>query len=298
MGKISDALDKIGSLDGIEDSDANNIQEHLKDPAPSKALSDNAVENLINSTEVGGRLEKTIAESASADAASSLVVDTIVKSGEVNREWDDRLFKAVNNDLVMPEIFNKLCTVIMQPPDGRLPPKTVMVASSIPKEGKSFITANLGVSFANGEGSHCVMVDCNLRNPSLAHSFGLKQKRGLVDYLKEQQELASLTQETSLQKLSILPSGNTPYNPAELLISSRIGALIHDLSKMYEDCTIIFDSPPLLTAAESIVLADKVDAIIMVVRQGRAKKAEAERFVDVVNNNKILGIVFNDVPID
>ncbi len=67
---------------------------------------------------------------------------------------------------------------------------------------------------------------------------------------------------------------------------------------MYEDYTVIFDSPPLLMAEESIILADTVDAIIMVVRHGVTKRTEVKRFVDVVDKAKVLGIVFNDLPKD
>ena len=265
MGKISDALDRIDSLEEIG----------IVDPRPGN---------------------DQIEESIPPETSSVIAIKKDVNSVEVNGKWDDRLFKAVNYNSKMVEVFKILKSKILHPPDGRHPPKSIMVSSSIRKEGKSFITANLGVSIANTMDRHCLLVDCDLRHPTLAQSLGINPKYGLADYLRDQVELADVIVKTPLQMLSVLPSGVVPENPAELLSSSRMHAFYDEISNMYEDSIIVFDSPAMFIAAESMVLAGKVDAIILVVRQGRAKNTEVQRFVDAVDETKILGIVFNDLP--
>ena len=265
MGKISDALEKIDSLEELR---------------------------IVNSQDGKGQIE----ESVISEASSAIAIEEDANPVRVNGKWDDRLLKAINNNSKLPKVFQTLRSTIIHHIDGKKIPKSIMVGSSMPGEGKSFITANLGVSFANSMDQHCLLVDCNLRNPTLAHAFGIYQKYGLVDYLIDQVDLAEVVIETSVPKLSILPSGAIPNDPAKLLSSPWMQAFIEEVSNRYEDSTIIFDSPPMLMADESIALAGQVDAIVMVVRQGTAKKNEAKRFIDVVDKTKILGIVFNVLP--
>ena len=263
MGKISDALEKLGSLEGTGIVDR---WEGEKDPQLSKSPGD----------------------------PSKIAIEKDTRSVESNRNWDKRLLKAVNNGSKMIEVFDALRSTVLYPPDGRAVPRSIMVASSIAQEGKSFIAANLGVSLTRVNDTFCLLLDSNLRNPTLASSFGIQYQHGLSDYLMGQGELSELPVETSLDKLSVLPSGAVHKRPEELLDSPRMYTFIDDLASRYADHTIIVDSPPLLLAAESLALADQVEAIILVVRRGRARKSEVQQFIDAVDKRKILGTVFND----
>jgi exopolysaccharide/PEP-CTERM locus tyrosine autokinase len=213
-------------------------------------------------------------------------------------EWDERLFKAVNDDSYLPEVFKSLRSKILHPLDGGKVPKTIMVTSAIPKEGKSFITANLGISLAHGMDQHSLLVDCDLRKPMLAKMFGLDNRVGLVDYLRDDIALSELIEKTPIKTLSLLTSGKPPANPAELLGSTKMSSLVEELSGRYEDRIIIFDSPPMLVATESSVLAGQVDAIILVVRQSTSGKAQIQKLIDTIGTERILGIVFNDQTIN
>ena len=157
-------------------------------------------------------------------------------------------------------MFKALRSRILHPLDGDTAPKTIMVTSAVPKEGKSFITANLGISLAHGMDQHSLLVDCDLRKPVLAKMFGLDNRVGLVDYLRDDVPLSELIVKTPVKTLSVLTSGKSPANPAELLGSTRMSALVDELSGRYDDRVIIFDTPPMLVAAESSVLAGQVDA--------------------------------------
>lgn len=208
--------------------------------------------------------------------------------------WDNRLFRAVNEDIAIPEIFKILRTRILHPQSPAVVPKTIMVTSTVPKEGKSFVSSNLGISLAHGMDQHSLLVDCDLRRPTLAPLFGLSGAYGLVDYLRGDLQLPDVLKNTVVNKLSLLPSGSPPVNPAELLSSSRMRALIEELSSRYDDRLIIFDTPPIKAAAESGVLAQIVDTVILVVREGVSKKADIQQAIDIIGKGKILGIVYND----
>ena len=264
MGKIAEALEKAGYQEGVEQSDeivAQKPPEIHQDPVlPSNRKPDKKAEPVKIS---GGR-------------------------------WDERLFKAVNDDVYLPEVFKVLRSRILHPKDGSAVPKTILVTSAVPKEGKSFVTANLGISLAHGMDQHALLVDCDLRKPVMASMFGINASKGLVDYLRDQVPLSELISKTTMKKLSILTSGKPAVNPAELLSSSRMYELVEELSSKYEDRISIFDSPPILVAAESSVLAGQVDAVILVVRQGGANTTEIQKVVDKIGPERILGIVFND----
>ena len=104
------------------------------------------------------------------------------------------------------EEFRVLRSKILVPQDGRPVPKSIMVTSALPSEGKSFISANLGISLAHGVDQHSLLVDCDLRFPSVARLFGVpSEKSGLADYLQDRSELPGLIRKTSVEKLSILP---------------------------------------------------------------------------------------------
>lgn len=268
MGKLTEALEKAGYQEGIKQSVESCAQELPE----------------ITQTSISTSVPKSDKKSETSKALCG--------------RWDERLFNAVNDDAYLPEVFKVLRSRILHPKDGGATPKTIMVTSAVPKEGKSFITANLGISLAHGMDQHSLLVDCDLRKPSLAGMFGIDESMGLVDYLRDHVNLSELISKTSMKKLSILTSGKPAVNPAELLSSSRMHALVEELSNRYEDRIIIFDSPPILVAAESSVLAGQVDAVVLVVRQGGASSTDIEKVIEIIGSERIIGIVFNDRTIN
>ncbi|MBU1567194.1 MAG: polysaccharide biosynthesis tyrosine autokinase [Proteobacteria bacterium] len=208
-------------------------------------------------------------------------------------KWDNRLVRAVNFSGEVAESFRVLRSKILRPQDGSKAAKTIMVASVLPREGKSFVAANLGVALAQCVDQYSLLVDCDLRLPSLAGLFGMSQRRGLVDYLKNKTDISTLIRKTSMEKLSILASGVPPANPAELLGSTRMHKLIEELSSRYPDRFVIFDSPPLRVASESMILAQVVDGVVLVVRHGVSTRALIEQAIVDIGKQKIIGVVFN-----
>jgi len=264
MGNLSNLLEKVGDQAEVKRSETNDVppSQEIKQPSalPSLPIKDKR-----------------------AEAPKAL-----------GRRWDERLYKAINDDLSLPEVFKILRSRILHPLDTTATIKTIMVTSAVPREGKSFVTANLGISLAQGVDQHSLLVDCDLRRPSLAGLFGMAENAGLVDYLRDHVKLPELIGKTVVQKLSILASGTPPDNPAELLSSSLMRSLVEELSCRYEDRIIIFDSPPMMVAAETSVLAGLVDGVILVVRQGVSRKTEIQKVIDTIGKDRIIGIVFND----
>jgi len=144
--------------------------------------------------------------------------------------------------------------------------------------------------------NYALMLDCDLRRPSLAQLFGLPNDAGLVDHLQDHIDLSLLIRKTGQAKLSLIPSGKPPRNPSELLDSSRMVALINELAERYQDRIILFDSPPNIIASETTILAKHVDGVILVVRYGASKREQVKKFVDTIGPDKVLGLVFNAYP--
>lgn len=211
--------------------------------------------------------------------------------------WDERLVKVTTQGSREAESFRMLRSKILYPGEGKKVPRTIMVVSAAPSEGKGFVTANLGISLARGMDQHSLIVDCDLRRPSLARLFGLSNEFGVVNCLQEGRNVSELLQKTSIDKLSILGSGKSPANPAELLGSSRMEALIEELGERYEDRFVIFDCAPGQVAPESFVLAKRVDCVVVVVRYGRSNRNHVKKLVDTIGRDKIIGIVFNGLEI-
>jgi protein-tyrosine kinase len=190
------------------------------------------------------------------------------------------------------EQYKMLCSQIMFPGD-RSVPRTVMVTSAIPGEGKSVVASNLAISIALGKNEHVLLIEADLRRPSLAKLFGLKNSRGLSDYLLEDDQLSHLLCQTRVDKLTLLPAGKLPRNPYELLSSERMKGLLEEVRNRYDDRYVILDSTPAQVAAETRVLSKFIDGIIMVVRYGKTSRKLIQQTVEKVGKEMFLGVVFN-----
>ena len=174
-------------------------------------------------------------------------------------------------------------------------PKTIMVTSATSGEGKTFVSANLAISISHELHTHALLVDCDLRNPSLAQWFGLKGEKGLSDYLVGNGNSPEYFLKTSVEKLSILSGGTIQDNPTELLGSKKMEALIYELKHRYNDRYLILDSTPLLATTEPEVLAKLVDGIIIVVRAGITPRETVQQAIGSLKKEKIVGVILNDI---
>ena len=191
------------------------------------------------------------------------------------------------------EQFRLLKNNILFPEKGN-PPKTIMVTSASPHEGKSFVAANLAVSIAQSIDEYVLLMDCDLRSPTIHTFFGYADKeQGLSDYLTNSIPLSSVLKKASVNKLTILTAGRIPSNPSELLSSDQMRRLLHEVKLRYNDRYVIIDTPPPYMTSETNAIARFVDGIILVVRQGKTRTKEVADILDIYGREKILGVVTN-----
>jgi exopolysaccharide/PEP-CTERM locus tyrosine autokinase len=195
---------------------------------------------------------------------------------------------------IATEQFRKLRTHLLRG-DGTRSLKTIMVTSATEKEGKSTVAANLATGIAHDLHIHALLVDCDLRNPTIGSWFGIKDGKGLSEYLTGDGEIPDLLRKTEVERLSILPGGAVQDNPTELIGSKKMGALIQELKSRYDDRYVILDSMPLLSTAEPEVLAKWVDGIVIVVRAGVTPRETVQQAIRNLDKEKIIGVVLNDV---
>lgn len=172
---------------------------------------------------------------------------------------------------------------------------TIMVTSSDIGEGKSITAINLAVAMSNEIDCTVLLVDGDLRNPSIHKYFGVKSKYGLGDYLMGRAELQDVLIKTGIGKLVILPGGEPPENAAELLSSEKMKMLVHEMRLRYKDRYVIFDSSPLLVAADTLSLGSYMEGIIFVIQEGRTSQKTAMQSISLMKGWNILGVVFNNV---
>ncbi|MBS3758357.1 MAG: polysaccharide biosynthesis tyrosine autokinase [Desulfobacterales bacterium] len=214
-----------------------------------------------------------------------------------DERWDERLRLSTDPHSQIFESFRSLRARLLYSESGQNP-RTLLITSVMPGEGKGFVCANLGIVLSQDIEHHALMLDCDFRRPSLARLFGLGNETGLVDYLQDSVDLSLLIRKTGQPKLSLLPSGRPPRNPSELLSSSRMISFVEAAKDRYQDRIVIFDSAPSHFASETRVLAKHIDGVILVVRHGMAKKEDVKKFVDAIGSEKILGLVYNGCPED
>lgn len=190
------------------------------------------------------------------------------------------------------EQFRMLRTNVLFPKSGK-PARSILVASTAPSEGKSFVAANLAISIAQNVDKHVLLMDCDMRKPSVHKLFGFGPIAGLSDYLMRGQSLSSLIQRSFIDRLSILPGGAPPVNPAELLSSGRMKDLLREVSQRYNDRFIVIDSPPIQLTAESKVLAKFAHGVLLVARFGRTDIKTALGVINKIGSEKFIGIVGN-----
>lgn len=206
----------------------------------------------------------------------------------------------INNKLIVlsspesfeAESFKHLRAQILFSKDGERP-RTIMVTSAMPGDGKTFVAANLAASIAQGIDDYVLLVDCDLRRSSLHKMFGLSNRDGLHEYLRNEKDLPELLIKTSINKLSFLPAGSIPHNPSELLASSDMKAFLEEVRDRYDDRLIILDTPPSQLLAETNILSNFVDGIVFVVRENITPSDMVRKAVLSFNKEKLIGIVVN-----
>ena len=217
---------------------------------------------------------------------------TTIEVMKVRPETNQKVVILSAPDSIDAEYFRLLRAQLLFPKEGKAP-RTIMITSSFPAEGKSYVAANLAASIALGVNEHVLLVDCDLRMPSQHRMFGCPANHGLTDYLSRGRALSELIVGTGVDKLSLLSAGSSRPNPTELLSSQAMKAFLEEVAQRYDDRYIVIDSSPSRVTAEANIMANFVDGIVFVVMAGKAPRDAVKKSIETLGKDKILGIVFN-----
>ncbi|MGA8761518.1 MAG: polysaccharide biosynthesis tyrosine autokinase [Candidatus Sulfotelmatobacter sp.] len=196
----------------------------------------------------------------------------------------------------MAESYRALRTSLLLSNLGA-PPKVIMVTSALPQEGKTTTSINCAVVLAQ-KGVRVLLIDADLRRPSIHKTLGLGPRSGLSNVLTGSATLEqAITRAPILPNLSVLPAGTPPPNPAELLASTNMRDVLAELGEQYDH--IVIDTPPTLSVTDAVVLSPRADAIVLVIRSGQTTKQALRRSRDVLMqvNAKVSGVLLNAVDL-
>ena len=170
---------------------------------------------------------------------------------------------------------------------------SLLITSANAREGKTFTAINLAMSISQEVDHTVLLVDADLRSPSIHEYFGLDVEAGLADYLLRRAEVQDLLINPGVEKMVILPAGRGLPNSSELLGSSQMQSLAQEMKARYPDRFIIFDSPALLDGADALVIANFVDGVLLVVEEEKTTQKELREALDLLSGKKIIGIILN-----
>jgi capsular exopolysaccharide synthesis family protein len=196
----------------------------------------------------------------------------------------------------MAESYRALRTSLLLSNLGS-PPKVIMVTSALPQEGKTTTSINVAVVLAQ-KGVRVLLIDADLRRPSIHKTLGMGPRSGLSNVLTGSTTLEQAISRTPiLPNLYILPAGTPPPNPAELLASSNMRDMLAQLREQYDH--VVVDTPPCLSVTDAVVLSPRADAVVLVIRSGQTTKQSLRRARDIFAqvNAKLIGVLLNAVDL-
>jgi len=194
------------------------------------------------------------------------------------------------------EAFRSLRTAVLFTARGA-PPKVVVVTSAVAAEGKTVGSLNLATALAEA-GSRVLLLEADLRHPRCHRTLGIDAARGLASVLAGQEELESVIHSLEAPRLSFIPAGAVPPNPAELMSSARMREIVASLRSRYD--FVIIDTPPVLPVTDAVVLAREADAVVLVVRGHGTPSGLVREARDrlLMTGAPLLGVVVNDVDLN
>jgi len=172
--------------------------------------------------------------------------------------------------------------------------RVIMLTSAGPGEGKSTTASNLAVAYAQSD-KKVLVIDADLRKPTMHHTFMKTNRWGLSNVVSGQSAPAEVIVETHVHNLFLMPSGPVPPNPSEMLASKRMTAMLEELKESFD--VIIIDTPPALAVTDAQVVATKVDGVLIVIDYGKVKREAAMKVKANLQhvNARMLGVVINNV---
>ena len=199
------------------------------------------------------------------------------------------------SDNKIANTFRDLRTKLIQKSQGKN--FIAMITSCIPGSDSSSIAINLATAFSFDESKTSLLIDCNLNEPKIDKMLGITVDKGLTDYLEDDSiDVTKIIHKTGIKRLRMLPAGSSRETATEYFTSIRMRELMTDLLNRYSDRYIFLDAAPIADSADSRILAELCDFIILVVPYGVATKNRIQASADAIGPDKLLGVIFNDIP--
>ncbi len=193
------------------------------------------------------------------------------------------------------QAFREIRTKILQRTKGRN--GVIMVTSVTGGGGSTFVSLNLGAAFAFDAGKTALLIDCNLRNPWLQKLLKAESPPGLMDYLENKDvDLAGIIHPVGIERLRVIPAGGQRDVPAEYFTSPRFKRMFDNIRRRYDERFVILDAPPMTDSADTKILAELCDYVLLVVPYGRVTQAQIDESIKSIDGAKFLGVVFNNEP--
>ncbi|MCA1032624.1 CpsD/CapB family tyrosine-protein kinase [Bacillus timonensis] len=169
--------------------------------------------------------------------------------------------------------------------------KSMLVTSPQFQDGKANVTANLAAAFAK-QGNRVLLVDADIRNPTLHELFQISNRFGVTDFLKEEQQSEFFIYKTPLTDLYVLPTGKVPKNPSNVFYSKKVENMLKRFERAFD--VIIIESPPFLPTADAQIIAEKCDDLILVIKEDETKSEDLKLTIKQLQSSKrnVLGIIY------
>ncbi len=239
-------------------------------------------------------LENAIRQRDPSDVAEELPSHTtaVVPLNPINQN----IISVSNPYSPVAEEYKKLRAMILHLTRKKENLNVIMVTSSETGEGKSLTSINLALVLAQEYYKTALLIDADLRRPSLHGYLGVEPVLGLTDCLVDGIDVGRALIKVGTSKLSFLAAGKISSNPAELLSSNKMRSLIHEIKNRYRDRYVIIDTPPVLAFAETHVMSSFVDGVLVVVKEGVASSS-VHAAMDILKSATVLGIVYNNTSV-
>lgn len=244
-----------------------------------------------------------------SEAGSVTVVDgeSLVRASESIARMREQKIRdrgeLADNRIIYPEMtdndtvqaFREIRTKILQRTKGRN--GVIMVTSVAGGSGSTFVALNLGAAFAFDAGKTALLVDCNLRNPWLQKLLKGASPSGLMDYLENtDMDIAEIIHPVGIERLRVIPAGGQRDVPAEYFTSARFKRMFVNIRQRYAERFVILDAPPMTDSADTKILADLCDYVLLIVPYDRVTQSQVDECIKSIDSAKFLGVVFNNEP--
>ncbi len=282
MSRIFEALQRLGTeQSGVEYPDLVTVATEVFEAPQGGKFDDRATSEAVE----GSELSPSLADAQHGAPVAAIDFPTL----QVAVTPASRLVFLSTPDSLAAEKFRFLGVRLKQIRQNR-PLKKVLITSTIPEEGKSLVSANLAGVLAQRK-HKVVLIEGDLRRPVLAEQFGLGTLAGLGEWLQSGSQTLSNIYKLEGPGFWLMPAGNPPGNPLELMQSGRLSLLMNQLAGMFD--WILVDSPPLLPLADTTVWARLTEGTLLVAREGKTERTQLMQGLEILKKSDLLGVVLN-----